>query len=89
MSSCWKCGQKTPEGIVECDDGCRPQALRELMALADEAKPPQLCLTIQLFLDHVKVAGNPAGHHAATLRFSELLGAAIVESGLSEYIKAK
>ncbi len=63
------------------------------MALADETKPPprqrELCLTIQLFLDHVKVAGNPAGHHGATLRFSELLGAAIVESGLSEYIKAK
>ena len=34
MNTCWKCGQELPEGQVECEDGCQPQALRELMAMS-------------------------------------------------------
>jgi hypothetical protein len=84
MPTCWKCGQKTPEGVVECEGPCgRPPG-------EDKGTGQrELCLTMQLFMDHVKVASNPAGHYAATLRFSELLGAAIMDSGLSEYIKEK
>ena len=95
MSTCWKCGQATPEGVIECEDGCQPQALRELMALADKPEPirfadlarPSLCLTIQLYLDLAKVSADPAAHRAATLLFSELLGHAIVGSGLIDFLK--
>jgi hypothetical protein len=95
MSTCWKCGQATPEGVVECEDGCQPQALRELMALADKPEPicfmdsaqPLLCLNIRLYLDPAKVAADPAAHRAATLYFSELLGHAIVGSGLIDFLK--
>ncbi len=87
MSTCWKCGSATPEGVVECEDGCQPQALRELMALLPPPVPDHIKVQINLYME--AVAANQPKFNATVSRFLKMLEIITMQSGLHEFAKPK
>jgi hypothetical protein len=88
MSSCWKCERTLPDGQVECEYGCpvngQPKKLPTFAAAAAAADEPRY-LAIELGLDRQKIQ-NTEAFNAAMAKFSELLGHALADSGLHEFI---
>ena len=97
MSSCWKCGRPLPEGQVECEDDCQPQAYRELMALKPKlptfqesaaARRPE-SIMIQVNLNVAAIAANPARFDIVMLKFMQELERITMSSGLHEFTQNK
>ena len=88
MSTCWKCGQPTPDGVVECEDGCQPQAYRELMALA---KPPEKILVMKFnIVPEPAVLADPKMNklfNEALAKFMVGIGKAFVDANMCQFCK--